>query len=73
MEKLAKEKEVVGYISGHPLDDYKFEMKYFCNAKLEALRSLEHVGKNLTFGGIINDVQHRIAKNGKGWGIFTLI
>jgi DNA polymerase-3 subunit alpha len=25
------------------------------------------VGKNLTFGGIINDVQHRIAKNGKGW------
>jgi DNA polymerase-3 subunit alpha len=30
------------------------------------------VGKNLTFGGIINDVQHRIAKNGKGWGIFTL-
>ena len=33
MEKLAKEKEVVGiYISGHPLDDYKFEMQYFCNA-----------------------------------------
>jgi DNA polymerase-3 subunit alpha len=30
MGKLAKEKEVVGiYISGHPLDDYKFEMKYF--------------------------------------------
>jgi DNA polymerase-3 subunit alpha len=74
MEKLAKEKEVVGiYISGHPLDDYKFEMKYFCNAKLDALRSLElNVGKNLTFGGIINDVQHRVAKNGKGWGIFTL-
>jgi DNA polymerase-3 subunit alpha len=72
MEKLAKEKEVGIYISGHPLDD-KFEMMYFCNAKLEALRSLEHhVGKNLTFGGIINDVQHRIAKNGKGWGIFTL-
>jgi DNA polymerase-3 subunit alpha len=46
-------------------------MKYFCNAKLEALRSLEHhVGKNLTFGGIINDVQHRIAKNGKGWNIY---
>jgi DNA polymerase-3 subunit alpha len=36
MEKLAKE-EVVGiYISGHPLDDYKFEMKYFCNAKLRS-------------------------------------
>jgi DNA polymerase-3 subunit alpha len=74
MEKLAKEKEVVGiYISGHPLDDYKFEMKYFCNSKLEALKNMElHVSKNLTFGGIINNVQHRVAKNGKGWGMFSL-
>jgi len=74
MEKLAKEKEVVGiYISGHPLDDYKFEMKYFCNAKLEALKNLEqHVNKNLSFGGIITNVQHRIAKNGKGWASFVL-
>jgi DNA polymerase-3 subunit alpha len=41
MEKLAKEKEVVGiYISGHPLDDYKFEMKYFVT-KLEALRNMD--------------------------------
>ena len=48
-------------------------MKYFCNAKLEALKNLDlHVGKSLTFGGIINNVQHRVAKNGKGWGIFTL-
>ena len=74
MEKLAKEKEVVGiYISGHPLDDYKFEMDYFCNSKLESLKNLDlHVNKNLTFGGIINNVQHRVAKNGKGWGMFTL-
>lgn len=74
MEKLAKEKDVVGiYISGHPLDDYKFEMKYFCNAKLEALKSMDqYVGKNLTFGGIITNVQHRVAKNGKGWGTFVL-
>ena len=35
MEKLKREKEVVGiYISGHPLDDYKKEMDYFCNANL---------------------------------------
>jgi DNA polymerase-3 subunit alpha len=31
-----------------------------------------HLSKNLTFGGIINNVQHRVAKNGKGWGMFTL-
>jgi len=74
MEKLAKEKEVVGiYISGHPLDDFKFEMKYFCNSKLEALKDLnQNLNKNLTFGGIISNVQHRVAKNGKGWAIFNL-
>ena len=74
MEKLAKEKEVVGiYISGHPLDDFRFEMKYFCNARLEALKSMnEYVGKNLMFAGIINNVQHRVAKNGKGWAAFNL-
>ena len=74
MEKLAREKEVVGiYISGHPLDDYRFEMKYFCNSKLDSLKNLEpFVGKNLTFGGIVSNVQHRTAKNGKGWATFNL-
>ena len=74
MEKLAKEKEVVGiYISGHPLDDFRFEMKYFCNSKLEYLKNLDqHVNKTLTFGGIITNVQHRVAQNGKGWASFML-
>jgi hypothetical protein len=35
----SKRKEVVGFTSRHPLDDYKFEMKY--NAKLEALRNMD--------------------------------
>ena len=74
MEKLSREKEVVGiYISGHPLDDYKFQMQYFCNTKLEQLKSLENlVSKTLSFGGIITNVQHRTAKNGKGWATFLL-
>ena len=74
MEKLAKEKEVVGiYISGHPLDDFRFEMNYFCNSKLEMLKNLElYVGKTLAFGGIVSNVQRRIAKNGKEWAIFNL-
>jgi DNA polymerase-3 subunit alpha len=74
MEKLAKEKEVVGiYISGHPLDDYIFEMKYFCNSKLENLKNLgSHIGKNLTFAGIVTNVQYKTAKNGKDWAMFTL-
>jgi len=74
MEKLAKEKEVVGiYISGHPLDDYKYEMKYFCGTRLEQLKDLNSlVGKNVSLGGIITKIEHRVSKNGKGWAMFTL-
>ncbi len=74
MEKLAKEKEVVGiYISGHPLDDYKIEMQNFCNASVGLFNNKESlVGKELTVGGIVTDVQHRVTKNGKGWASFVL-
>lgn len=74
MEKLAKEKEVVGiYISGHPLDDFKYEMEIYCNTKFETLKNLnQHIGKNLNFGGIITEVQHKTSKNGKGWASFVL-
>jgi DNA polymerase-3 subunit alpha len=73
MQKLAQEKEVVGiYISGHPLDDYKFEIDNFCNNKLDTLKDLNIlINKNLAFGGIITQVEHRTAKNGKGWAMFT--
>ncbi len=74
MEKLAKEKEVVGiYISGHPLDDYRYEMKYFCNVRLTHLKNLENfIGKTLSFGGIVTNVQYRTGKTGKDWAMFTL-
>ncbi|WP_417290437.1 DNA polymerase III subunit alpha [Corallibacter sp.] len=74
MEKLAREKEVVGiYISGHPLDDFKVEMKTFCNANLSLLNDLEtYVNRELTFGGVVTDVQHRVSKQGKGWALFTV-
>jgi len=73
MEKLSKEKEMIGiYISGHPLDDFKMEIKYFCNSKVEVLQKINELeGKEMTFAGIITDVQHRVAKNGKPWGMFT--
>jgi DNA polymerase-3 subunit alpha len=74
MEKLSREKEVVGiYISGHPLDDFRYEMKYFCNVKLDAIKNLESfVGKTMTFAGIVTNVQYRTTKTGKDWGMFTL-
>jgi len=74
MEKLRREKEVVGiYISGHPLDDFKKEIKAFCkNTVSDFARLEEHVNRELTVAGVITDVQHRVSKNGKGWGLFTL-
>ncbi|MEM9649138.1 MAG: DNA polymerase III subunit alpha, partial [Bacteroidota bacterium] len=74
MQKLRREKEVVGiYISGHPLDDFKKEIKAFCNTGVSFVHNLEdHVNRELSFAGVITDVQHRTSKNGKPWGIFTL-
>ena len=74
MEKLAKEKEVVGiYISGHPLDDFKNEMTYFCNAKLSDFQDLNNqINRQLSFGGIVTSAQHKMSNNGKPWGIFAV-
>ena len=74
LERLKQEKEVVGiYLSAHPLDDFKREMKHFSSAPLAVLSDLDPlVNRELSFGGIVNGVDHRIAKNGKGWAIFQL-
>ncbi|MBJ6369143.1 DNA polymerase III subunit alpha [Snuella sedimenti] len=74
MEKLAQEREVVGiYISGHPLDDFKIEMTTFCNATLAFFKHMEaYVNRELVFGGVVTDVQHRVSKQGKGWALFTV-
>ncbi len=74
MQKLAQEREVVGiYISGHPLDDFKTEMKTFCNGTLVMFNNLEqYLNREITFGGVVTDVQHRVSKQGKGWALFTI-
>lgn len=74
IEKLNIEKEMVGlYISGHPLDQFKFEMKYLTNTRLGQLRELNQLGnREIRIAGIISDVQHRVSKKGKPFGQFTL-
>jgi DNA polymerase-3 subunit alpha len=74
MQKLSQERDVVGvFISGHPLDDFKNEIKYFCNASLAHLKNLEPlVNREVSFAGIVTGVEHRVSKNGKGWAMFTI-
>ncbi len=75
LEKLNREREVVGiYISGHPLDDFRFEMNYFCTEEgLAIIAELEkHKGRDLAFGGMITAVEHRTSKAGKPFGSITI-
>ncbi len=74
MKKLKQEKEVVGiYISGHPLDDFRMEMENFCNVKVADFHNMEQfLNREVCFGGVVSDVQHRESRNGKGWAIFTV-
>jgi DNA polymerase-3 subunit alpha len=74
MEMLSKEKEVVGiYISGHPLDDYKFEIDNFCSSEISALRNLDILlGKEIAFAAVVTMSEHKTTKKGKPYGVLYL-
>jgi DNA polymerase-3 subunit alpha len=74
LEQLHHEKEVIGfYLSGHPLDDHRLEIKFLCNATLPDLKELDKLnGRDVTFSGIVTKAEHRIAKSGKPFGSFSL-
>jgi DNA polymerase-3 subunit alpha len=74
IEKLHFEKEVVGvYISGHPLDNFKFEIDTFCNTPVNSLTELEgKEGKECKVGGIVASVEHRMTKTGRPFGKLIL-
>ncbi|MEZ4789112.1 MAG: DNA polymerase III subunit alpha [Flavobacteriales bacterium] len=74
LEQLHYEKEVIGfYLSGHPLDDHRLEIKYLCNTTLPELKDLDKLGgRDLTFAGIVTKAEHRIAKSGKPFGSLAI-
>jgi len=74
IEKLHFEKEVVGvYISGHPLDNFRFEMDTFCSAPVAALNELNgNEGKEFKMGGIVATVEHKMTKTGRPFGKMVL-
>lgn len=75
LEKLHHEKDVIGfYLSGHPLDLFKYEMKQFCNVSISELSDdlSKFFKKEICFGGIITVANHRTSKNGKRFAVFTI-
>jgi len=74
LEKLKAERDVIGiFLSGHPLDDFKTEMTTFCKQKLNDIKDLKPLkGHEVTLGGLITAVNHRMTKTGKPFGTFVL-
>lgn len=74
LEKLNLEKEVVGiYISGHPLDNFRFEMETFCTGSCNQFNEIENLaGREIKLGGIVTNVEHRTTKTGKPFGKFYI-
>jgi DNA polymerase-3 subunit alpha len=77
---LDYEKEVTGmFMSGHPLDHFKFELKYYGISRINDFNEVKDTiqlqpnpGKSWRIAGLVIDVQHRVTKTGKNFGSFTI-
>lgn len=75
MEKLQREKELVGiYISGHPLNNYKFEIEHFTTHTLSEIEELglKLMDADIKLAGLITTVRDAVSKTGKPFCIFTV-
>jgi DNA polymerase-3 subunit alpha len=78
--QLEHEKEVTGiYLSGHPLDNYKFEIRHYgitsihdFNEFRDSIRQQNNPGRPFRIVGLVVDAQHRIAKSGNKYGNFII-
>jgi DNA polymerase-3 subunit alpha len=79
-EKLDHEKETTGmFISGHPLDHFRFEMKYYKIMPIEEFSEIKanlnpksNLNQTYRLAGLVTDAQHRVTKNGKQFGVMHI-
>ena len=68
--KLQKERDVIGiYLSGHPLDDFRFEWETYATP-LDKMSNFH--GRKVNIAGFVLKAEHRISQKGTGWGRFTI-
>lgn len=80
VQQLDYEKEVTGmYMSGHPLDNFKFEMQHYSITSLAeynefkaAVNTFANPSRQFRLAGLVVDAQHRLTKTGKNFGILTI-
>ncbi len=78
--QLDYEKEVTGmFMSGHPLDNYKFEMRHYNITPLIdytefklAVNTHPNPARSFRLAGLVVDTQHRLTKKGKNFAILTI-
>lgn len=78
--QLDHEKEVTGiYLSGHPLDNYRFEIQHYgvtnihdFNEFRDTIQQQANPGRPFRIVGLVADAQHRIAKSGNKYGNFII-
>jgi DNA polymerase-3 subunit alpha len=80
MEQLTNEKDVTGmFLSGHPLDHYKFEMKHYGVTAVfdfaefkESFTLQPNPNRMFRVIGLIAEAQHKVARSGNKYGNFVV-
>ena len=74
IDRCRAEKEVLStYLSGHPLDDFKYEMKMFTNIGVEQLSNLEQFsGREVRFAGMVSGVKGGVSSKGNPYGSMVI-
>ena len=75
VERCRNEYEVVSfYLSGHPLDDFEYEMQHFVKNKCIELSNLEDfVNKEFVIGGVVTEAKEGVSqRNGDPYGSMTI-
>ncbi|MEO0042936.1 MAG: hypothetical protein RL329_2384, partial [Bacteroidota bacterium] len=71
IEKLNYEKEVVGiFLSGHPLDDFRMQVKVLEKYSLDKLEFFKN--QKVKIAAFVTAVNERISKKGTPWGAITI-
>ncbi|HSR69778.1 MAG TPA: DNA polymerase III subunit alpha, partial [Acidobacteriota bacterium] len=71
-EKWSYEKETLGfYVSGHPLEKYRAELKQFSRMPISSLND-DMAGRDIRLGGVITSVARKKTRRGANMAILTL-
>lgn len=75
IERCREEFSVIGiYLSGHPLDEYKYELDYFTNMRCSDLTNLDDkVGREVRIAGYVREAKDLVSqKNSDPFGIMDI-